>query len=281
MNSLNTVPDPSSAVAQLAAAQASIDRVTAALQAAGLPLPAEIIGLAADIGRLQSDLAQGRLSAMDLARLPGLIDAVQREAGRAEGFAAASRQQHQALARSAAEADFQATLQQFDRGYAAFLQETMVIPSEQTEAAIADANDALIAARASGDPARIRVAELALREAQLRQVQEAADKGDAAGEAFLPQLSQAVVALRAAEAAIARAESERAAPEAVEAAQKAAKPFQGLPDQETLSQIVADMQADPAHPKLSGVAATAMAEGSSFEQFALPKAPSADRGRTS
>lgn len=283
MNSSNITADPSSAAQQLQAAQAAIDRVAASLQEAGLALPAEIAGLAADIGRMHSDIGQRGLSAMDLARLPGLIEAVHREVGRAEGLANAGRQQHQALALSAADADFQAALQQFDRDYAAFLHETTVTPSEETQAAIAGAGDALTEARASGDPARIRAAEIALREAQLRQVQEAADKGDAAGQKFLPQLQRKIDVLRNAEAAVSKEEApaQHEVREAVQAAQKAAKPFQGLPDTETLDQIVADMKTDPASQKLKDAAAMAVGDGaSSFEQFSLPKAPAQDRTRS-
>ena len=273
--------DSASLTQQLAAAQAAIDRAAASLQEAGLPLTAELSGLAADIGRLQSEAAARGLSPVDLALLPGLIEAVHREVGRAEGIANAGRQQRQALAESSAEADYRAALQAFDRDYAAFLEQTTVVASEETQAAISGAQAALETARASGDPARIRAAEIALRDAQMRHVEEAAGKGDDAGLKYLPTLRDSARIVQEAEAAVSREEAGQAERESVLVARKAATSFPALPDDQTLDRYVADLKVAPERERLAKAEHDAIAEApSSFDQFALPpKVPGADQGR--
>ena len=255
-------------------AQALVTHAMAQCYAQDIPIPLELAEIAGQIEALHAAAATGALSSQQHTDAAGLAQDAARVVRAVETQIAGIKLRREIDGRQAAEARYQAALEQFEASYAGFLANTMVTASASIQTQIRAAEQALAEAAASGDPARIRAAEIALQEARLHRVEEAAGKGDAAALKALPRLSEDFQQMQEAHTAIERrvAETQDTGITRPAAGQGA---FPGLPDAEQLDALVARLQTDPAVARGHAAADAAIAGSpSSFDQFTLPSKPS-------
>ncbi len=225
----------------------------------------------ADIRMLVDQIAAAVSAAVETAQ--GAVAASQRASRQThlEAQRAADKAFHQAFA------EVSALYDQFSED-----RETEIDPeiADRIRAAEVD----LAAAEASGDRDRIRAAKLALSEAWLADVEDAAERGDPAARRVLPEMQEELDEMRAAAERLHAPDHPKPAAPATPAklAASAARPelaWATLPPTEELETIVATLKSRPAVSQATETAEAILAsdESSLFDQV-LPDL-SADQGR--